>query len=79
MQKSWHFIVGAPKKLWALYKQPQSEKTEAWNSDLLGHVERQDDGTWSAFGPHLDRPCTFLSNEPNKEYAMKEVEKAISI
>lgn len=70
MNKStWYFITGAPKQIWALYKSEKKDSYELkyFDSDLIGFIERKDDGSWDCFA------MQFIGNEPNTKYAMKKV------
>jgi len=63
----WHFIQGSPQRMWALYKNKQQLKTPAFNTDLLGWIERIEDGSWNCFAPN------FCGNEPNRDFAADKV------
>ena len=65
----WHPIKKAPKKTWALYKEDQSE--HYWGTDLLGFVEKMEDGTWDCFALKL------IGYQPNKKSAMKMVQEFV--
>ena len=64
----WYPIKKAPKKTWALYKDPSEQY---WGTDLLGFIERNDDGFWDCFTLEL------IGCRPDKESAMKMVQDYI--
>lgn len=68
MNRFWYFIVGAPKKLWALYDK-EKDAGDSWSTSLIGFVERNDSGSWACFYGNK-----FMGNEPNRHYAMKLVD-----
>ena len=73
MKAKWHFIKGSPKKMWALYKSEKQtgHQFDSFDSDLLGFIERADDGSWNCFRPQ------WVGNQPNKLDAAKWVQKQI--
>lgn len=68
---NWYAIQGAPNRIWALYigVKPMGYKPKWFDSDLLGFIERIEDGSWNCFALRNE----LCGNEPNRKYAMELV------
>ena len=70
MDAKWFNIVGAPQKLYALYKDIPINK-DSFDSNLLGFIE-QENGRWSCFAMEP------IGYKKNKNDAMDLVESFIN-
>lgn len=65
---NWYPLQGSSNRMWALYlgAKPIGYRFEKHASDVLGYIERIEDGSWNCF----DSKNRWRSNEPNRKYAM---------
>ena len=65
---NWYSLQGSSNRMWALYLEakPTGYRFKKHASDVLGHIERMEDGSWGCF----DSKNRWCSNEPNRKYAM---------
>ena len=75
MKTMWYYITGAPNRMWALYKneKPTGHKLDQFDTDLLGFVERKEDGSWDCYTK------IWIGNEPDRRSAATFVQKFLEL
>jgi len=73
---TWSEIISSPRRMYGLYSHTQPLARETFNTDLMGYIERRQDGRWICFlsAPSRDQ---YLGIEPTRGYAMARVWDAV--